>query len=162
MSTYTSQLVRQVREDAGIKQDTAAREANLSDSAVQRYETGQCPVAVDYYRSLMVQTQDERLLAWILSGTSWRVSQPRPVRTPPADSGSLLDDMLESVQVVADMAIELRKILRDNLVNDDDDVRLARFAEARAKATDKMLAVEAAMYAMRQHRAARFPGRNGH
>jgi hypothetical protein len=71
----------------------------------------------------------------------------------------LIDAMLSTIQQISQAAIELQQIVRDNRVDDRDDVKLAEFTRLRSAAVDRMTAVESALYSAR--RSGR-PGRNGH
>lgn len=127
--SYANQLVREVRESKGLKLKQVAIMTGYSTSAINRYELDQAPVPVDYVARMFRATGDLRLpqLVWpgLTVASDAATPQTRsipPQRTPPAgDPRQLIPCEIEAIESAAKAARYVERVVRDGMINDNDD-----------------------------------------
>ena len=126
--SYIRDLIRQVREERGLKLKQVALVSGYSVSAISQYEVGHLTVPAVYLPGLFRATMDVRLLTFVAPGFQVvDARSTRPARIPPpGDPQELNDRLLEAIEELVKVARYNRRIFADGVINEADNVSIAQ------------------------------------
>ena len=123
--SYTSDLVREVREDKELPLKAVAEVSGYSKSAINAYECGHLPVPIDYVAGLFRATRDLRLVHYLVpdlqlaSDYQAVLYAPPPAGSPPTMADST-PRLLAAIRKLAKAAEYNAGVIADGKITETD------------------------------------------
>jgi len=123
--SYTSDLVREVREDKDLPLKAVAEVSGYSKSAINAYECGHLPVPFDYAAGLFRATRDLRLVHYLIPDAmlslNGQVTLYAPLAAgPPPTMAESTPRLLAAIRKLAEAAEYNAKVIADGMVSESD------------------------------------------
>ena len=123
--SYTSDLVREVREDKDLPLKAVAEVSGYSKSAINAYECGHLPVPFDYAAGLFRATRDLRLVHYLIPDAmlslNGQVTLYAPLAAgPPPTMADSTTRLLTAIQHLAKAAEYNAGVIADGKITEAD------------------------------------------